>query len=33
MLEAGALMQEGDEADPEQVATLLRMLLEKALGG
>ena len=33
MLEAGALMQDGDEADPEQVATLLRMLLEKALGG
>jgi hypothetical protein len=33
MLEAGALLQEGDEADPEQVATLLRMLLEKALGG
>lgn len=33
MLEAGALLQEGDEADPEQVAALLRMLLEKALGG
>ena len=33
MLEAGALLQEGDESDPEQVATLLRMLLEKALGG
>jgi len=33
MLEAGALLQDGDEADPEQVATLLRMLLEKALGG
>lgn len=33
MLEAGALLQEGDEADPEQVATLLRLLLEKALGG
>ncbi len=33
MLEAGALLQEGDEADPEQVAQLLRMLLEKALGG
>jgi hypothetical protein len=33
ILEAGALMQEGDEADPEHVATLLRLLLEKALGG
>jgi hypothetical protein len=33
LLEAGALLQEGDEADPELVATLLRMLLEKALGG
>ena len=33
ILEAGALLQEGDESDPEQVATLLRMLLEKALGG
>lgn len=33
VLEAGALLQEGDESDPEQVATLLRMLLEKALGG
>jgi len=33
MLEAGSLLREGDEADPEQVATLLRMLLEKALGG
>ena len=33
MLEAGALLQEGDEADPEQVAMLLRLLLEKALGG
>ena len=33
VLEAGALLREGDEADPEQVATLLRMLLEKALGG
>lgn len=32
LLEAGALLQAGDEADPEQVATLLRMLLEKALG-
>jgi hypothetical protein len=32
MLEAGALLQEGDESDPEQVAALLRMLLEKALG-
>jgi hypothetical protein len=32
MLEAGALLQEGDESDPEQVAMLLRMLLEKALG-
>ena len=33
LLEAGALLREGDESDPEQVATLLRMLLEKALGG
>jgi hypothetical protein len=33
VLEAGALLREGDDADPEQVATLLRMLLEKALGG
>lgn len=33
MLEAGALLQDGDESDPEQVATLLRLLLEKALGG
>jgi hypothetical protein len=33
MLEAGALLREGDESDPEQVAMLLRMLLEKALGG
>jgi hypothetical protein len=32
VLEAGALLQEGDESDPEQVAALLRMLLEKALG-
>jgi hypothetical protein len=32
VLDAGALLQEGDESDPEQVATLLRMLLEKALG-
>ena len=33
MLEAGSLLRDGDEADPEQVASLLRMLLEKALGG
>lgn len=33
VLEAGALLREGDDSDPEQVATLLRMLLEKALGG
>lgn len=33
VLEAGALLREGDESDPEQVASLLRMLLEKALGG
>jgi hypothetical protein len=33
VLEAGAILQEGDEADPEQVAVLLRILLEKALGG
>jgi hypothetical protein len=33
VLEATALLQEGDESDPEQVASLLRMLLEKALGG
>ena len=33
VLEASALLREGDETDPEQVATLLRMLLEKALGG
>jgi hypothetical protein len=33
VLDAGALLQEGDESDPEQVAALLRMLLEKALGG
>jgi Domain of unknown function (DUF4388) len=33
VLEAGALLRDGDEADPEQVAMLLRMLLEKALGG
>ncbi len=33
VLEAGALLRDGDEADPEQVAALLRMLLEKALGG
>jgi len=33
VLEASALLQDGDESDPEQVATLLRMLLEKALGG
>lgn len=32
VLEAGALLREGDESDPEQVASLLRMLLEKALG-
>jgi hypothetical protein len=33
VLEAGSLLQDGDDSDPEQVATLLRMLLEKALGG
>jgi CheY-like chemotaxis protein len=33
VLEGGALLQEGDDADPEHVATLLRVLLEKALGG
>jgi hypothetical protein len=33
VLDAGALLHEGDESDPEQVAALLRMLLEKALGG
>jgi hypothetical protein len=33
ILEAGDLLREGDESDPEQVAALLRMLLEKALGG
>lgn len=32
VLEAGGMLQEGDESDPEQVAMLLRMLLEKALG-
>jgi hypothetical protein len=32
MLDASALLHEGDESDPEQVASLLRMLLEKALG-
>jgi hypothetical protein len=33
VLDAASLLQEGDESDPEQVAALLRMLLEKALGG
>ena len=33
LLEAGELLPEGEEADPEQVAMLLRLLLEKALGG
>jgi hypothetical protein len=33
VLEAVDLLREGDEADPEQVAMLLRSLLEKALGG
>jgi CheY-like chemotaxis protein len=33
VLEASALLQEGEEADPEHVASLLRLLLEKALGG
>ncbi|RYZ07208.1 MAG: DUF4388 domain-containing protein [Myxococcales bacterium] len=33
VLEASGVLQEGDEADPEHVANLLRMLLEKALGG
>lgn len=33
VLDAGGMLQEGDESDPEQVAALLRMLLEKALGG
>jgi ferredoxin-NADP reductase len=33
ILEASALVSEGDDADPEHVATLLRALLEKALGG
>jgi hypothetical protein len=33
VLEAGSLLREGDEADPEQVAKLLRLLFEKALGG
>lgn len=33
LLEAGELLPEGEEADPEQVAILLRLLLEKALGG
>jgi hypothetical protein len=33
VLEAGALLREGEESDPEQAASLLRMLLEKALGG
>jgi len=33
ILDASALLPEGDDADPEQVATLLRLLLEKALGG
>lgn len=32
ILEAGAILHDGDEADPEHVANLLRMLLEKALG-
>jgi len=32
VLEAGSLLRDGDEADPEQVAMLLRLLLEKALG-
>lgn len=33
ILEASGVLQDGDEADPEHVATLLRLLLEKALGG
>ncbi len=32
MLDADAVLREGDEADPEQVATLLRLLFEKAFG-
>jgi hypothetical protein len=32
MLEASAMLRDGDEADPEQVASLMRMLLEKAVG-
>jgi hypothetical protein len=32
VLEAEELLPEGDEADPEQVALLLRQMLEKALG-
>jgi hypothetical protein len=32
LLEAADLLPEGEESDPEQVAMLLRLLLEKALG-
>lgn len=32
LLDVNALLREGDEADPEQVASLIRMLLERASG-
>jgi hypothetical protein len=33
LLEASAILNDGEEADPERAATLIRTLLEKALGG
>ena len=33
VVDATALLREGDEGDPEQVAGLLRLLLERAAGG
>jgi hypothetical protein len=33
VIDASALLREGDEGDPEHVATLLRLLLERAAGG
>jgi hypothetical protein len=33
VLDASRLMPEGAEGDPEQVASLLRTLLERAAGG
>jgi hypothetical protein len=33
VVDAAALLPEGEEGDPQQVASLLRLLLERAAGG